>query len=158
MLLLRVDMETCRDILYALNTIWRTRLYLHTQSLYILLEITKIGSFPKTSIIELCYHKKIDNQQENQEKRKFIQVKGLSAHDAMVDVVIMDIIEKHANNQSHYILEMNIVVLILLKAISTSKNSPYNQFISHFNNVTIEFVFWDDLIMYLHFYFFIFFV
>ena len=69
-------------------------------------------------------------------------MKGLSAHDAMVDVVIMDIIEKHANDQSHYILEMNIVVLILLKAISTSKNSPYNQFISHFNNVTTEFVFW----------------
>ena len=43
---------------------------------------------------------------------------------------------------SHYILKMNIVVSILLRAISTSKNSPYNQFITHFNSVTIEFHFW----------------
>ena len=50
----------------------------------------------------------------------------VKAHDAMVDVVIIDIIEKYANDQSHYILEMNIVVSILLKAISTSKNSLYN--------------------------------
>ena len=63
-------------------------------------------------------------------------MKGLSAHDAMVDVVIMDIIEKHANDQSHYILDMNIVVSVLLRAILTFKNSLYNQFISHFNNVT----------------------
>ena len=136
MLLLRVDMETCRDILYALNTIWRTRLYLHTQSLYILLEITKIGSFRKTSIVELCYHQKVGDQQEDQEMREFVQVKRLSTHDTVVDVVIMDIIEKHANDQSHYILDMNIVVSVLLRAILTFKNSLYNQFISHFNNVT----------------------
>ena len=74
--------------------------------------------------------------------REFVQVERLSVHDAVVDVVIMGIIEKHANDQSHYILEMNIVMSILLKAISTSKNSPYNQFINHFNNVTIEVVFW----------------
>ena len=136
MLLLRVDMETCRDILYALNTIWRTRLYLHTQSLYILLEITKIGSFRKTSIVELCYHQKVGDQQEDQEMREFVQVKRLSTHDTVVDVVIMDIIEKHAYDQSHYILDMNIVVSVLLRAILTFKNSLYNQFISHFNNVT----------------------
>ena len=69
--------------------------------------------------------------------RKFVQVERLSAHDVVVDVVIMCTIEKHANNQSHCILEMNLVVSILLRAISTSKNSPYNQFIGHFNNVTI---------------------
>ena len=50
----------------------------------------------------------------------------VKAHDAMVDVVIIGIIEKYANDQSHYILEMNIVVSILLTTISTSKNSPYN--------------------------------
>ena len=74
--------------------------------------------------------------------REFVQVERLSAHDVVVDIMIINIIEKHVNDQSHYILEMNIVVSILLKAISASKNSPFNQFISHFNNVTIEFVFW----------------
>ena len=65
----------------------------------------------------------------------------LNTHDVVVDLVIMGMIKKHANDQSHYILEMNIVVSILLRAISTSMNFPYNQFISHFNNATIEFVF-----------------
>ena len=59
--------------------------------------------------------------------KEFDQVKRLlSAHDVVVDVMIIDIIEKYANDQSHYIIEMNIVVSILLKTISTSKNSPYN--------------------------------
>ena len=74
--------------------------------------------------------------------REFIQVKRLSTHSVVVDVVIIDIIEKHTNDQSHYILEINIVVSILLRAISASKNSPCNQFINHFNNVTIKFLFW----------------
>ena len=64
-------------------------------------------------------------------KRKFVQVERVSTHDAVVDVVIMGIIEKHANDQSHYILGMNIVVATLLRAVSTSKDSPYNQFITH---------------------------
>ena len=53
----------------------------------------------------------------------------LNTKDVVVDVVIIGIIEKHANGQSHYIIEMNIVVSILLRAISTTKNSLYNQFI-----------------------------
>ena len=79
----------------------------------------------------------------------------LNAKDVVVDVVIMGIIEKHANDQSHYIIEMNIVVSILLRAISTTKNSLYNQFINHFNNVTIDFYFyfWHDLVMYLPLFF-----
>ena len=68
--------------------------------------------------------------------REFVQVERLSAHDVVVDIMIINIIEKHVNDQSHYILEMNIVVSILLRAISASNNSSYNQFISHFNNVT----------------------
>ena len=72
--------------------------------------------------------------------REFVQVERLSAHDVVIDVMIMSTIEKYANDQSNYILEVNIVVSILLRVISTSKNSPYNQFISHFNNVTIEFL------------------
>ena len=73
--------------------------------------------------------------------REFVQVERSSTHDVMVDMVIMGIIEKHTNNQSHYILEMNMVVSILLRAILVSNNSSYNQFINHFNNVTIEVVF-----------------
>ena len=88
--------------------------------------------------------------------REFVQVERLSAHDVVVDMMIIGMIEKHVNDQSHYILKMNIVVSILLRAILVYKNSSYNQFISHFNNVTIEFVFWDDLTMYLHFYFYFF--
>ena len=88
----------------------------------------------------MCYHQKVDDQQENQKMREFIQMERLSAHDVVIDVIIMSTIEKYANDQSNYILEVNIVVSILLRVISTSKNSPYNQFISHFNNVTIEFL------------------
>ena len=55
--------------------------------------------------------------------REFVQVERLSAHDVVVDIMIINIIEKHVNDQSHYILEMNIVVSILLRAISASKNS-----------------------------------
>ena len=69
--------------------------------------------------------------------RDFVQVEKLRAHNVVVDMVMMGIIEKHANDQSHYILEMNIVVSILSRTISASNNSSYNQFISHFNNVTI---------------------
>ena len=99
-------------------------------------------TFRKTSVVELCYHQIVDDQKKDQEMKEFVQVERLSAHDIVIDVIIMGIIEKHANDQSYYILEMNIVMSILLKAILASKNSPYNQFISHFNNVTIEFVFW----------------
>ena len=88
----------------------------------------------------MCYHQKVDDQQENQKMREFVKVERLSAHDVVIDVMIMSTIEKYANDQSNYILEVNIVVSILLRVISTSKNSPYNQFISHFNNVTIEFL------------------
>ena len=54
--------------------------------------------------------------------RQFVQIKRLSTYDVVVNVVIMGIIEKHVNDQSHYVLEMNIVVSILFRAISTSKN------------------------------------
>ncbi|RVW93843.1 hypothetical protein CK203_028198 [Vitis vinifera] len=53
-----------------------------------------IGSFWKTSVVELCYHQIVGDQQEDQEKREFVQVERLRAHDAVVDVVIMGIIEK----------------------------------------------------------------
>ena len=98
-------------------------------------------AFRKAFIGELCYHKKVGNQQKDQKMREFVQVERSSTHDVMVDMVIMGIIEKHTNNQSHYILEMNMVVSILLRAILVSNNSSYNQFINHFNNVTIEVVF-----------------
>ena len=59
--------------------------------------------------------------------KEFDQVKRLlSAHDVVVDAMIIDIIEKYANDQFHYILDINIIVSILLTTISTSKNSPYN--------------------------------
>ena len=55
--------------------------------------------------------------------REFVQVERLSAHDVVVDVVIMGTIEKHANDQSHYILEVNIVVSILLININIQEFS-----------------------------------
>ena len=53
-------------------------------------------------------------------------MKRLNAHDVVINVVIMGIIEKHSNDQFHYILDINIIVSILLITISTSRNSPYN--------------------------------
>ena len=72
--------------------------------------------------------------------KEFDQAKRLlSAHDVVVDVMIIDIIEKHANDQFHYILDINIIVSILLTTISISK--PYNWFITYFNSVTIKLFF-----------------
>ena len=51
-------------------------------------------TFQKTSVIELCYHQKVGNQEENQEMRDFVQVEKLRAHNVVVDMVIMNIIKK----------------------------------------------------------------
>ena len=36
--------------------------------------------------------------------KEFVQMKRLNAHDVVINVVIMGIIEKHSNDQFHYIL------------------------------------------------------
>ena len=61
-------------------------------------------AFRKTSVVELCYHQKVDDQKKDQEMKEFVQVERLSAHNVVIDVIIMGIIEKHANDQSYYIL------------------------------------------------------
>ena len=58
--------------------------------------------------------------------KEFVQMKRLNAHDVVINVVIMGIIEKHSNDQFHYILDINIIVSILLTTMSPSKNFPYN--------------------------------